>query len=188
MSIEHIARSGKTYYLHVTTSSSGKAKYFFSMKPDGLLAQVVPDGYEIYENINTQVFLRRKAEPIIHKDEFDLVQSALKKKREDWKYKAEIKKHMIVIHEVCQQYDWMNLLPPWANKAKAEQMKRQNTTYMPMMRFALEDKEKRTFRAERYCFKGSIDDWIMIGLPNRLNLLAKEFISHLGQESFYELM
>ncbi len=41
--------------------------------------------------------------------------------------------------------------------------------YFPMMQFLLEDKQRRTFTAQRYCFIGSIDDWIDIGyglLPN----------------------
>jgi hypothetical protein len=188
MSVDHIARSGKTYYLHVTTGPKGKAKYFFSTISDGLLAQAIPDGYEIYETINAQVFLRRKTMAIIQPDEYDLIQSVLEKKPEKWKYRSAIRKDMIVIHEACQEYDWIDLLPVWVDKAKAEQMKIQNTTYMPIMRFVLEHREKRILRAERFCFKGSIDDWIMIGLPATLNVLAKEFIRHLGKESFFDLM
>ncbi len=188
MSIEHKARSGKTYYLHVTPGPNGKAKHFFSTKPEASLAQAIPDGYEIFENVNAQVFLIRKITPLIRDDEISLIQFALKKHAEEWKYKAEIKKNMIVIHEACQEYDWLHLLPHWGDKSKLEQIKIQNTNYMPIMRFVLEDKESRIFRAERYCFKGSIDDWIFVGLPNKLNVLARKLVKHLGQESFYELM
>jgi hypothetical protein len=31
-----------------------------------------------------------------------------------------------------------------------------------MMQFILDDKEERLFTAQRYCFRGSIDDWIDI--------------------------
>jgi hypothetical protein len=188
MSIKHSARSGKTYYLHVTTGSKGQAKYFFSTKSDASLAQAIPDGYEIYENVNAQVFLRKKTTPLIRDGEISLIQSALKKHAEEWKYKAEIKKDMIVIHEACQEYDWLQLLAPWGDKSKLEQIKIQNTHYLPIMRFILEDKGRRIFRAERYCVRGSIDDWIFIGVPNKLNVLAGKFIKHLGQESFYELL
>ena len=32
--------------------------------------------------------------------------------------------------------------------------------YQKMLRFTLDDKGDRTFRVQRWCFKGSIDDWI----------------------------
>ena len=41
------------------------------------------------------------------------------------------------------------------------------------MRFVLEDKKQRIFIAERFCFKGSIDDWIDIGGPDSLENLLK---------------
>ncbi len=80
------------------------------------------------------------------------------------------------------------ILASGGDKSKLEPIKIQNTHYLPIMRFILEDKERRIFRAERYCFKGSIDDWIFVGLPNKLNVLARKLVKHLGQESFYELL
>jgi hypothetical protein len=56
-----------------------------------------------------------------------------------------------------------------------------------MLRFVLIDNAKRKFIAERYCFLGSIDDWINIGGPDRLENLTKKFLKHLGKESFFEL-
>jgi hypothetical protein len=58
--------------------------------------------------------------------------------------------------------------------------------YMPMMQFLLEDEHRRTFTAQRYCFIGSIDDWIDIG-HGRLTKLVKRYVKHLGQESYFEL-
>jgi len=188
MSIRYTARSGKTYYLHVAASAKGKDKYFFSTKPEGSLAQSLPDKYEIYETVNAQVFLRRKTSQIVLEDEIALIRNALKDHAQEWKYKAEIKKNMIVIHEACQEFDFDDLLSHWMDKAKLERIKLQRTTYMPIMRFVLEDKDNRIFQAERYCFLGSIDDWIMIGRPGKLHALAKKLIKHLGQESFFELM
>ena len=63
----------------------------------------------------------------------------------------------------------------------------QETTYRPIMRFILEDKKQRFFIAERFCFRGSVDDWIYIGGPDSLENLLKAYLKHLGQESFYDL-
>ena len=61
-------------------------------------------------------------------------------------------------------------------------------SFTPMMRFVLAVKEERTFYTERYCFVGSIDDWIYLGssggtLLSQLML----YIKHLGSESCYDL-
>ena len=48
MSVVHISRSGKTYRLHVSSNPKGKAKFFFSTKTEGVLAEKIPDGFEVY--------------------------------------------------------------------------------------------------------------------------------------------
>jgi len=57
MNIEYTSRSGKLYYLHIGKTKKGNDKYFFSSELNGNLAQSIPKGYEIYENVNAQVFL-----------------------------------------------------------------------------------------------------------------------------------
>jgi hypothetical protein len=61
-------------------------------------------------------------------------------------------------------------------------------TYTPILKFILVDKDKRLFLPERYCFRGSIDDWIIIGQADVLNELLNKFAKHIGHESFYELI
>jgi hypothetical protein len=56
MPITHTNRKGKKYYLHQGKTKTGKAKWFFSMKTEGELADSIPDGYETYEEPNAQVF------------------------------------------------------------------------------------------------------------------------------------
>lgn len=58
MAVTHTNRKGITYYLHQGTTRTGKPKYFFAQRADGDLVEVLPVGYEIYENPNSQVFLR----------------------------------------------------------------------------------------------------------------------------------
>lgn len=76
---------------------------------------------------------------LIKDDKLALVQKALKNHAEEWRYKAEIRKNMIVIHAAAQDYDWIDMLPSASgvNKGKIIEMKNQNTQYMPVMRFIL---------------------------------------------------
>ena len=58
MPITYTNAKGKTYYLHQGTTKTGKPKYYFSLEREGQLAEAIPEGFEIYENPNAQVFLR----------------------------------------------------------------------------------------------------------------------------------
>jgi hypothetical protein len=188
MSVIHISRSGKTYRLHVSKTTTGKDKFFFSTKADGVLAKKIPDGFEVYETVDALVFLRRKTAIVIQEDEFAMIQSSLDGIRGKSRFKAEIKKNMIVIHQADESFGSAEMLPPWINAAQAEALKVQFASYQAVMRFVLEDKEKRLFRPERFCFRGSVDDWIVLGLPAPLEKLSAEFLQHLGKDSFYDLM
>jgi len=59
MPITYINRKQKTFYLHQGKTKTGKSKYHFSMKAEGDLEDAIPEGFEIYENPNAQVFLRK---------------------------------------------------------------------------------------------------------------------------------
>ena len=62
-----------------------------------------------------------------------------------------------------------------------------HASFMAVMRLVLVDKKTRTFVTERFCFRGSVDDWIHIGGPGTLLSQIHQFVKHLGRESIYEL-
>ena len=161
MSVEHVSRSGKVYYLHGKPGKGGKPNLFFSTDADGPLVDVVPNGFEIYENVNGQVFLRR-----------------IRKK---------LKKNIITIYETEVREGLSSALAPWVDPAKEKQFRIQHAYYMAVLRFVLTDPAQRRFAPERYCFRGSVDDWISLGPPATLPSLLKKYAKHLGKESFYDL-
>ena len=189
MSIQHTTRTGKTYYLHVGQGKSGKPNCFFSTDPEGPLLSSVPEGFEIYENVGGQVFLRRKQPKLITDEELAMVKEALKRHAEEWRYLIEIKKSAIIIYATPDNTPGLERIAlPWISKATFKESVIQNASYMAVMRFALADPEKRLFMAEPFCFRGSVDDWIDIGGPaQKLSVVLKKFIKHLGKESIFEL-
>src|SRR5438552_6407907 len=74
MGIEHVNRRGDTYYLHEGRTKTGKPKYFFSRKRAGTLAAALPAGYEVYENPNAQVFLRKTLPKLVTDEEVATVE------------------------------------------------------------------------------------------------------------------
>ncbi len=189
MSIQHTTRTGKHYYLHVGRGKTGKPNYFFSTDPDGTSVNAVPEGFEIYENVGGQVFLRRKTPKFITDEELAMVKEALKRHAEEWRYRVEVKKAALIIYESSDNTAVLERIAlPWVNKAAIKQAAIQCVSYMAVMRFVLADPEERLFLAERFCFRGSVDDWIDIGgRAQKLSVVLKKFIRHLGQESIYEL-
>ena len=60
--------------------------------------------------------------------------------------------------------------------------------YQKVLRFTLIDEDTRRFAAERWCFLGSIDNWIDLSGGGELAGLVKRYAPHIGKESFFELM
>lgn len=190
MSIQYTNKKKQRFYLHQGTTKTGKPKYFFSMKKEGTLVDKMPDGFEIYENPNAQVFLRRIQPKIITDEEMAIVQQGIKQLSKLHYYQIDVKKNTIIIFEANQDAEAFAEILKFAHKAK--EMGRDNLpirliSYSPMLRFVLVDEEKRVFKTERYCFLGSVDDWITIGKVGKLQNLVKKYVKHLGQESYYEL-
>ena len=187
MSVEYTSRTGNHYYMHVKTTKAGNLSYFFSTKPDGQRVASIPAGYEIYENVNGQVFLRKKTAPVILPKELALVESALHRHGKAWRFWMEARKTMIVVYMAGDMDGLDKLSMEFRRRSLSDTEKLPFAHYTAMLRFTLIDKEARIFVAERFCFRGSVDDWIPIAGPNTLAAHVRKFVKHLGQESFYDL-
>lgn len=187
MAIIHQSRTGKTYYLHTGPKRGGGVQHFFSTKPTGTLAESVPEGFEIYETVNGQVFLRRVQPRLIQEEELDHVRRWLERHRTGPRYKLEVRSGTITLYESDSKADLYQALAPHLPSQEWKRLDEQFASYQAVLRFTLSDPEKRLFAPERFCFRGSVDDWISIGLPATLAQLASRYLKHLGRESFYEL-
>lgn len=191
MPVTHINRKGKTYYLNEDVTSKGNPKFFFSTKSEGRLAVRVPEGYEVYENPNAQVFLRKVRPRLIMDEEIRLIEQEIRRHAHLRYCRCDVKDNLITVFEPNQDVEAMvELLTRFGTvtPAQAAETVEQTLSYSPMLRFALVDQQSRTFQAERYSFLGSIDDWIRIGSPGSLEALARSLVKHLGQETFFDLM
>src|SRR5438876_7936641 len=102
MPITHTNAKGKTYYLHQGTTKTGKPKYYFSTKSEGPLADAIPEGFEIYENPNAQVFLRRMPPKLITDEERRVVEEGMRTYADVKDYKIDVKGKAIVIYTADQ--------------------------------------------------------------------------------------
>jgi hypothetical protein len=81
MAFTYTTRRGKTYYLHTGPKRGGGTQHYVSTDPDGPVAESVPDGFEIYETPNGQVYLCKTKPALIRPDELALVNAELNKRQ-----------------------------------------------------------------------------------------------------------
>jgi hypothetical protein len=188
MAFTYTTRRGKTYYLHTGPKRGGGSQHYVSTDPKGPVADAVPEGFELYETPNGQVYLRKQRPARVQPAELALVERELQKRQTSkHRYLAEISDDKIIIHEGDTHIDALREINLRFSVSGAEDYAVRNADYVPVMRFLLQDEAQRVFRPERYCFRGRVEDWISIGEPDRLRNLTAKFLKHLGSDSFYEL-
>jgi hypothetical protein len=192
MPIQYVNRKGDTYFLHESRTKTGKSKWFFSKKTEGTLAEVIPAGYEIYENHNAQVFLRTIVPLLVTQQEIKSVEEGVRKLARVPYFLVEAKSDSITVFVASQDTSFLEESVASrfgiTDHDKLVTALQGYLTYLPMMRFSLVDEKRRRFAVERWCFLGSIDDWFPLNGSGDLLTMVKKFASHLGEESFYELM
>lgn len=187
MTIKHTSRTGKIYYLHSGPKKGGGVQHFFSTKSTGNLAACLPEGFEIYESVMGQVFLRRVQPKLIQEDEVDFIVNLLKNPRARCLYKVEIHHDILTIHESEAKSGLEVRFGLPLSRIEPESLAERFAYYQPVLRFILVDPERRHFAPERFCYLGSVDDWISIGPAESIQVLASKYLKHLGRDSFYKL-
>jgi hypothetical protein len=202
MAVEYTNRVGATYRLLAGKTKTGKPRYFFSSNPDskGEVVDEIPDGFEIYERPeNAQVFLRKKRPQFITDLEKHVVKKHIDKLKREHNYLVNCEGDYITIYEsnvnvgnlknIFDEFLRDSSLSAGSDVDKAMKGVERivDREYSGVMRFQLVDQKRRRFVAERFCYRGSIDDWIHIGGPGRLEKLVKRYTKFLGTDDFYEL-
>ena len=90
------------------------------------------------------------------------------------------------LDSIIAEFAPLALFPDHLTSVKARRISR--SRYSKTMRFVLVDAERRLYCVERWCSRSAIDDWIFLDGPASLQQLVKEYVKHLGKDSFFELM
>ena len=190
MPIEYVNRKGQRYYLHAGETKTGKSKYFFSMSESGTPMDTIPPGFEIYENPNGQVFLRKALPKLISDEELEIVEREVRRFAHLKDSRLDRKLEVLTVYVVDQSetlFEDLRLMGEWNGRANIDDVLSRFRTYSPKLQFVLLDSEKRIFQARRYCYRSFVDDWMYIGAPGTIAALTREYIKHLKQDSYYEL-
>lgn len=192
--MEYVNRRGERYYLLEGKTKTGKPKYYASRKPGGVPVERMPEGYEVYEHPERGLVSVRKIRP-------SKVLPVERERLTRWVRELAGMEYFCV----DLQEDSLVIYTPATDPAAAvsalgrifgslgdetashQEWIGKNTHYLPMLRFTLVDEKKRTYSAERWCFRGSVNAWLILAGGQPLETLAKKFLPHLNKESFFEL-
>jgi len=183
-------RKGDTYYLHQGLTKKGNPRYVFSKQKEDRVLQVIPRGYEIYENPNGLVFLRRIQPKIFSDEEIAIVENGIRDYADLEFYKVDVKGNAIIIYLPLQDVGAIKeVISQSTLKTPAEinHILQSMITFAPEMQLILTDKEKRLFSLKRYCYRG-FGSWIILETSSDLESLAKKYFKHLEKESFFDLL
>lgn len=189
MIVQYTNRKGMTYYLHEDSTKTVDLRYFFSAKDEGNVVGSMPEGYEIYEDPNSQVFLRRIQPQAIAENERDIVNRYVRELNPSKRYAVDVWGKDITVYESNEDIDVLRQVfsesPP--KGLSAEQVVDLTISFAPALRFTLEETKERTFVVKRYCLPGSFQEWRHIDGPDSLENLAKKYVRYLGTDSFRTL-
>ena len=195
MPITYTNRKGFTYLLNKGMTKTGKLRYYFSREQKGEPVEEIPQGYQISESVNGIVSLVKMRPQLIRPEEATSVETALKRHPKTRNYRVAVKNNQIVIYErvgpdadlLAELFGEAGLFISRRAKEQAEEFLDRSAQFTPVMRFILDDQETREYHAERWCYRGSIDDWIYAGHSGKIDQLAKKLAPKLGTDDFYEL-
>jgi hypothetical protein len=186
MPVTHVNRKKDSYYLHAGKTKAGNPRYWFSKGTESDLVEAIPEGYEVYENPEAQVFLRKIVPQRVTPSEVGMVTKGLERYAQGQNCLVDVQgEHIVVYHAERVTLDLGRF------GLGARELPPSYRSYMKVMRFILMDETTRTFRVQRWCFRGSIDRWIDLwetASEGKLPDLVKRFCPHIGQESFFDLM
>ena|SRR5665213_186649 len=195
MNLEYTNRRGDRYFVLQGRTKTGKAKYYCSRKPEGIGVTELPPDFEIYEHPESALVSVRKIRPTrLLPCEAEFLDEQVRKLAGIEHFIIGREGDCLVVYVCDRNPDNVNRLlvklcgPLGARSDRNRQWMLRNARYSPMYRFTLTDENERWFSLERWCYRGRIDDWIPLSAGRPLDELAADFLPHLGQESFFELI
>ena len=193
MPVTYTNRKGKTYFLCKGQTKTGKPRYFFAREPKGEPVEQIPAGFTIRESINGIVSLAKDRPVLIRAGEIEFVEAEVGRHPKNKRYRVGAKLDRIEIYEMSGP-DVENLEAIFSESGLSQpviaesiqKILESSSHFSAVMRFILIDEDERTFRAQRWCFLGSVDDWIDVDYGS-IQELAGEMIPALGTDEYYEL-
>jgi hypothetical protein len=179
---------GNIFYIKARKTKTGKTTFVITKTLSKDCISKLPDSYEVVEIPTSGQFVVRKKEPTQYTDqEIKVIEDEVKRIKDLHDYKLDIRGNTLSIF-VKMEFDTSAATENSSLLLIAKGMVEKMKNYEELMRIQLEIIGKeREYTFQRYNFLGRFDDWMDIGYGDDLEEMAKKYIPHIGQDSYYEL-
>jgi len=75
--VKYTNYKGNRYYLYEGVTRKGNSKYWFSKSIEGKMVDDIPEGFEIYEEPNGMVYLRKIQSKLITNEEIEIIKDSI---------------------------------------------------------------------------------------------------------------
>ena len=179
-------RKGQVCFFREVSGQRG-TQIVCSQKESANDLAAIPETHEIVESPNGQVSCRKMVSRDFLPEEIAFAKKTVADLAGSKRVLlTEVKKKALIIHfKETSQIDRIARHLPM-NKGADLSFLTANIPFQPMLKLELSDKENRTFAAFRMCWMGE-PDWMFLE-EGPLAALLEEYVPHIGNESFYELL
>ncbi len=192
MPITYTNRKGVTYTLYLTRSKTGQPQYTFALQSRGEPVSESPPGFHVSESPNGLVSLVRDRPPLIHAEEVAAVEAAIAAHPHGDMYRVVVKPNRMEIY-AQEGWDRATVHREWEAaglvisdlEEHLRKIEEEFAYFVPVMRFILHDRERRSYRAEGLVSWGIDDRWLILGQSVPLAEQARELVTKLGEETSY---
>jgi hypothetical protein len=196
MPVSYTNRKGLTYTLYRGQTKTGKPRYYFGRAGQGQGEPVteLPAGFTISESVNGVVSLVKVRPSLIQPEEVAAFEAEVQQHPDARRYRVAVKHDRVEIYEragpdYVEVVSGLHLVdlsrPGLFEQLQADEEK--HAQYAPVLRFFLLDPTQRRFRAERMCYRSSVDGWLKLVHTGSAAELARTLIPTLGTDEFFEL-
>jgi len=185
MPIEYTNRRKEKYYLKTAPTKTGKTQYCVvknikKMNPVELVDEI-PPGFEFYEEPkDARVYFRKIPVYNISDEEVEIIDSVMKKHEtvSDYIIDKGVNDITIFISNPGDVFSYGDEIVPWFREGLYFYRR-----YEDGLKFV---KTGKKYSAQRFCYLGSVDDWITMESSEDLRYLAEKYCYHIDKESLYD--
>lgn len=197
MPVTHTNRRGETYHLLQGLTKTGKPKYHVSRKAGPNTVDAIPDGYELFENpVDAIVYVRKIRPTTILPQELDETKGIIRRVTGKKIFYVLSEGDALVVYwpdrdpagvsQLFSEIFGASLTGSSSDASRIDAGVMMLMKTSAVLKFVLSNEKKRTFAAQRMCFRGE-GFWLPCSESMALATLVESLSCHLGQESFYEI-
>lgn len=180
------------FYIKSKLTKKGNTTYFMTKKLDKECLDEEPQGFEVFEKPDSRtIFIRRRKPNKFGLKGVNIIKKELERNKNIADFKIDVNGDEVKIYTVDLEDERDNvfvggLQDVLFSKSKMNVFRKAFQRFEERMRIKLmEKKEEREYLVYRYCYRGSVDDWIIIDAGEDLADMAKN-LQLIGTEEYFE--